>query len=88
MGSRPSNTLTKNLKDGCRHKYAPIGSFILFIIERDGIRKKKEAGLPRPWTDDHILVNTKFTNVRRQYDKVSRFNQEFLDPIKDDVQRL
>ena len=88
MGSRPSNTLTKNLKDDCHHKKNPIGSFITFIIERDEIRKQKEAGLPRPWTDDPILVNTKFTNVRRQYDRASKFNQKFLKPIRQDTELL
>ena len=88
MGSRPSNTLTKNLKDDCHHKQNPIGSFITFIIERDEIRKQKEAGLPRPWTDNPILVNTKFTNVRRQYDRASRFNQEFLKPIQNNIELL
>lgn len=88
MGSRPSNILTKNLTKGCKYYDSPVETFVEFITERDSIRKKKEAGLPRPWTDDHILINTKFTNINRRYDKVSRFNQEFLDPIKDDVQRL
>ncbi len=46
------------------------------IKERDGIRQKKELGLPKPWTKDHILQQYRFCNVRRMDDKVSRWLME------------
>ena len=32
----------------------PVRSFFNFCIEREKIRKKREQGLPQPWTDDEI----------------------------------
>lgn len=48
-------------------------TYLYWITERESIRKKKEAGLPRPWTDDEILDTFKFCNVRRMDDRVSRW---------------
>lgn len=44
-----------------------------WITERESIRLKKEAGKPRPWTDDEILDTYRFCNVRRMDDLVSRW---------------
>jgi hypothetical protein len=44
-----------------------------FILEREDIRKKKEANAPKPWTKDPILQQFKFCNVRREDDKVTRW---------------
>ncbi len=44
-----------------------------WISERDSIRVKKEAGLPKPWTDDPILQKFKFCNVRREDDRVTKW---------------
>ena len=46
-------------------------TFFYWIQERDSIRQKKEAGLPKPWTDDPIFQRYKFCNVRRESDKVT-----------------
>lgn len=43
-----------------------------YIVERESIRKKKEAGEPRPWTKDKILDAYKFTNVHRSDDRTTR----------------
>lgn len=43
-----------------------------WVTEREKVRKAKEAGKPRPWTDDNILRSVRFCNVRRMDDKVSR----------------
>lgn len=45
--------------------------FFYWIKERESIRKKKEAGLPKPWTDDKILQSYKFCNVQREDDRVT-----------------
>jgi len=46
---------------------------IYWAVERERIRLKKEAGLPPPWTEDRILRQYRFCNVRRRDDKVSRW---------------
>lgn len=46
---------------------------IYFVREREAIRKKKEAGLPPPWTKDPILQTYRFTNVRRRDDRVTKW---------------
>jgi hypothetical protein len=47
--------------------------FVYWVKEREAIRVKKEAGAPKPWTDDPIFQTYKFTNVRREDDTVSRW---------------
>ena len=44
-----------------------------FIVERDEIRQKKEAGLEGPWTEDDILSTYRFCNIRRKHDRVSKW---------------
>jgi hypothetical protein len=49
-----------------------ITEFFNFVNERESIRLKKESGASFPWTEDKILREYKFTNVRREHDKTSR----------------
>lgn len=44
-----------------------------WIRERDSIRAKKEAGLPKPWTADRLLRDYRWCNVRRMDDRVSQW---------------
>jgi len=44
-----------------------------WIKERESIRKRKETGMPRPWTTDRILRDFKFCNVRREDDRVTQW---------------
>lgn len=44
-----------------------------WILEREEVRRKKEAGLPKPWSDDPIFQSTYFCNVRREDDKVTKW---------------
>lgn len=53
-----------------------INRVFKFILERESIREKKERGEPKPWTKDPILLNYRFTNVRREDDKVTRWIAE------------
>lgn len=46
--------------------------FFAFAREREQVRLQKEAGQPKPWTDDEILRSYKFTNVCREHDATSR----------------
>lgn len=50
--------------------------FVYWVKEREAIRVKKEAGAPKPWTDDPIFQTYKFTNVRREDDTVSKWVTE------------
>lgn len=53
-----------------------IDQFLWFIKGREAIRRKKEAGEPKPWTDDPVLQSYRFCNVYREDDKVSRWIYE------------
>jgi hypothetical protein len=46
-------------------------TFMYWIRERESIRKKRNIGVPKPWTDDPILQQYRFCNVRRMDDRVS-----------------
>lgn len=50
-----------------------IAEFYAFMRERESIRLKKERGDPWPWTTDPILQQYKFTNVKREHDRTSKF---------------
>ena len=49
-----------------------------YINERESIRNKREAGETFPWTEDPILRDYRFTNVRRTDDRVSKW---YIDNI-------
>lgn len=44
-----------------------------FIRERENVRRKHDAHLPRPWTDDPILHTYRFCNIHREDDRVTRW---------------
>jgi len=49
------------------------GPLIYWCCERESIRKKRVAGAPYPWTEDPILRQYRFTNLRRRDDRVSQW---------------
>lgn len=52
--------------------------------ERELIRLKRESGLASPWTKDEILAANRFTNVRREHDKVTVwFRNTLRDPLQE-----
>jgi len=55
----------KDIKSGS----VGLDDFTYWINERHKIYLKKEAGEPKPWTDDDILQRYKFTNAFRQLDR-------------------
>lgn len=62
----------------------PVNRLLYWIRERESIRLKKEAGDPKPWTEDPILQRYRFCNVRRMDDKVSQWLLEnWYKPYKD-----
>lgn len=44
-----------------------------FAARRQQIYERRIAGLSRPWTDDQVLAQFKFTNVYRASDRVSQY---------------
>lgn len=63
--------------------------FFSFMIKREKLRLAKAGGLPPPWTEDPILREYKFTNVKRYHDRTSALLiKEFYRPYRDDDPRL
>jgi len=60
---------------------APESLFWYWISERHSIYLRRAAGLPKPWTDDPILQQYKFTNPFRENDRGTVWLREnFLEP--------
>lgn len=57
-----------------------IDEFLYWITERESVRKKKEAGEPKPWSSDPIFQKVYFCNVRREDDRVTRWIRENWSP--------
>ena len=51
-------------------------TFYEFMKARENIRLVKEAGAPWPWTGDPILQEYKFTNVKREHDRTTKWMRE------------
>lgn len=49
---------------------------VYWITKRESIRLKKEAGIPKPWSDNPVMQETYFCNVNREDDKVTRWIRE------------
>ena len=78
---KDANFLVERLPQDCAERKDPITSLIYFAHERDAIRKRKESRAPRPWTTDLILHEARFTNIRREYDWVSKFIFKWADVV-------
>lgn len=65
----------KDIKSGS----VSLADFAYWINERTSIYNKKEAGLPKPWTDDEILQQYKFTNAFRQLDRGTVVLHDMID---------
>src|SRR3990167_5591431 len=52
--------------------------FWAFVRERETIRERRAAGTPPPWTDDPVLREYRFCNVRRADDAGTRFYVEHV----------
>lgn len=53
---------------------------LYWINERENIRIKKEAGEPKPWSNDPVFQTTYFCNVMRENDKVTRYIRKMYSP--------
>lgn len=68
---------------------ADVSLFWYWMNERHRIYLKRTAGEPKPWTDDPILRDYKFTNVYRQLDRGTVWlTENFIKPHIDDDPRL
>ena len=54
-----------------------------FITERYKIWLRRNSGQERPWTDDEILRDFSFTNIRREQDRTSRWLIEHISENDD-----
>jgi hypothetical protein len=64
--------------DGLRDHFA-------FLRERYQILLRRRAGQPAPWTDDPVLREWRFCNVRREDDRTTiAFRETVRDPLRDD----
>lgn len=64
-------------------KLSSLDRLLYWVEERESIRLKKEAGEPRPWTDDSILNQFRFCNVHREDDKVTKWiTTNWREPYK------
>jgi hypothetical protein len=62
-----------------------VARFTASAIEREAIRKRKEAGEPPPWTTDPILAAGHFCNMHREHDRVTRWIMaHVIEPNRDD----
>lgn len=61
--------LMRAQKDSFEPGTATIVDFFYWIDERHRIYLKRQMGMSKPWTDDPILRDWKFTNVFRQLDR-------------------
>ena len=66
-------------------KLTPLEVFLYWIRERFAIYQRGQAGCLKPWTDDEILQNYRFTNPYRELDKTTAwFRTMVRDPLRDD----
>jgi alpha-glutamyl/putrescinyl thymine pyrophosphorylase clade 1 len=54
-------------------KQKRLDQWAYWITEREHIRRMREAGEPAPWTRDPAMAGTRYCNVRRMDDKVSKW---------------
>ena len=59
-----------------------LQSYLDTAVERHRIYKKKEAGAPKPWTDDRVYQQFFFCNLFRQYDKCTKWIIDNVLPYK------
>jgi hypothetical protein len=60
--------------------YTPPELLRYWIEERETIRRLKEHGEPKPWSDDWVFHSTYFCNVHREDDRVTRWIRREYTP--------
>ena len=59
--------------------------FYKFMISREELRLVKETGAPWPWSDDEILNTYKFTNVKREHDRTTKWMRKHWTTLHDTI---
>ena len=54
-----------------------------WITEREAVRVRRESGDPAPWSKDPIFQTTRFCNVRREDDTVTRWIRDYWNQPND-----
>jgi len=63
----------------------PIQQFFAYARERYAIRLKRNAGEPKPWTKDPLMLKYSFTEVFREDDRTTTWLREHVrDPLRND----
>lgn len=62
---------------------SPEQTLVYWIHEREKIRQAKEAGDPKPWSQDPVFQETYFCNVHREDDKVTKWIRQNLSQFLD-----
>jgi len=85
MLNRPHDVPYCGVSQGKIHYAKPpmdpvkLGLLVEWITERYNIHLKKDVmKLPAPWTSNTILQNVKFTNVRREHDRATKWAIEHI----------
>jgi len=81
MTSTPPTTPYSNALNGLDIP-DPVSAFFGFCKERESIRKKRDAGLPPPWSEDPVFQQGRFLNVFREDDKGTQAVFRFVEPVK------
>lgn len=70
-------------------QFPRLDEFVYFVNERWSIHQKRLAGKPAPWTKDPILLEYRFTNVRREDDRVTKWiHDNWLQPHAKDYDTI
>lgn len=63
----------------------PLQRLLYWIVERHKIHLRKQAGAPKPWTEDPILQDYFFTNPYRENDKTTVwFRENIREPLRNE----
>ena len=63
--------------------------FFRYAIERHRIYMRRQACVPKPWTDDPVLQTSRFTNVYRELDRTTVwFRENVRDRLRMEVEVL
>ena len=64
-----------------------IDKVVYWMVTREKMRLRKEAGQEYPFSPDKIMAHTRFTNVRREDDKVTKYlaSTEWREKWSEDI---
>ena len=72
MGGLEERELTSE-DSGSNSTRTPQDELVYWINERERVRRKKESGASKPWSDDPVFQEVYFCNVHREHDKVTKW---------------